>query len=334
MKIAIFKDMTTDEKIAEIEEQSKKYQGLIVDMNNDKERKKVKESASLINDILKKLDRSRIDKKKAYADEVEAEAESIRTRLEKANEPLTKLIDAHKEEQRKIRELEKARQEEIEKSFTRMNDMAMEGIGQTSTVIESIIDELSCFDFNPEVFQERAEEAVKKQAELMEKLETMKTQASAQEELEARAAEIESKEREQAEKEEAERLRIEREKIAKEAAEKARLEAEERYKQGLIEAEHRRLKEAEEAKQREIEADKRAKLQAEQAAREERERIEAEQRAKVEEEKRREADRKHKGKIHSDIVSKLVAGGLSEENSKKAVQLIAKGQAGNVRIYY
>ena len=42
--IVIFKDMTTDEKLSQIEEQSKQFKGLVVDMNKPAERKKVKES--------------------------------------------------------------------------------------------------------------------------------------------------------------------------------------------------------------------------------------------------------------------------------------------------
>lgn len=314
--IVIFKDMTTEEKLSQIEEQSKQFEGLVVDMSKPSERKKVKESASVITNILKKLDRARIDRKKEYAQQVEDEAAFIRKRLESANAPLTALIDAHKEQERIKREAEKSRQDEINNAFARMNDMAMEAIGQTSTVIESIIDELGDYDFNPDVFQERVDEAVNKHSELMGRLDAMKKQAIAQEELEARAAEIERKEREQAEKEENERLRIERERIAQEAAEKARIEAEERHQREMQEAEER------------------AKARAKEAAHKERERIEAERLAKEEEDRKREADRKHKGKIHSEIVKNLTNAGLLEGDAKKAVELIAKGKAGNVRIFY
>jgi hypothetical protein len=332
--IVIFKDLTTEEKIQEIELQSEQYKGLVVDMNKPAERKKVKESAEFVKGLLKKIDRKRIDTKKEYAAQVEEEAALITGRLEVAIEPLTDLIEAHKEQERLKREKEKARQEEIDNAFSRMNDVALEAIGQTATVIESIIDELGSYDFNPDTFQERTEEAVKKHSKLMQQLDMMLKQAQAQEEMEARAAEIERKEREQAEKEEAERLRIEREKIAQEAAEKARIKAEQRHAQEMIKAEQRRIREAEEAKQREIDAEKRAKEQAEAAARAERDRIEAEKLAEEAEERKRQENKRHKGKIHSDIVSRLVSGGLAESDAKKAVELIAKGLAGNVRIYY
>lgn len=316
MEISIFKDLTTSEKVSQIVEQAEQYKGLVVDMNDPKERKKVKDSASVINDMLKRLDRARIDKKKAFADDVEREAARIREALEEANKPLTQLIDAHKEQQRKIREAEQERQDKISSAFTRMNDVAMEAIGQTSTVIESIIDELADYDFDPEVFQERTDEAVSKHRELMERLEIMKKQAISQEEMEERAAEIERKEREQAKREEDERLHREREKIAQEAAERARIEAEERHKREILESEQK------------------AKAQAEQAAREERERIEAEQQAKIEEERKREADKKHKGAIHSAIVKGLTQQGLSVDDAKSVVKSVALGKIPNLKIIY
>lgn len=316
MDIIIFKDMTTEEKLSEIESQASKFKGLIVDMNNQSERKKVKDSASLINGMLKKLDRERIDRKKEFSQQVESEADFIRERLESANSPLTALIDEHKQKERIKREAENLRQNEISTSFDRMNDVALEAIGQTSTAIESIIDELSCYDFDPATFQERTDQAVKKHSKLMQQLDTMLKQAKAQEEMEARAVEIERKERHQSEREEAERLRIDREKIAHEAAEKAIVEAVERHKIEMQEAEQRRVRDAETAVQAE------------------RERIKAEEIAKQEEVRKREKDRKHRGKIHSEIARNLTGHGLSEADAKNVVELIAKGKAGNVRVFY
>ena len=308
--------MTTEEKILQIEKDSKKYQGLVVDMDNPSERKKVKESASVINDILKKLERARIDKSKDYKAKVEAEAKSIRERLEIANKPLTLLIEDHAEKQRKIREKEKTRQDKIQGAFDSMKDMAMNALGQTSIVIQSIIEELESFDFNRNIFQERTDEAVKEHSELMVKLQRMKEAEEANEEMQRRSDEIERKEREIAEAEEKARVAEERKLIEEEAAAKAKQEA--------------NLRIARETE----EAEKRAKEREEAAVKTERDRIEREQKEKEEEERIREADKKHKGAIHSEIVKKLVAGGLTEKDAKKAVELIAKGLAGNVRVFY
>jgi hypothetical protein len=109
MEIAIFQEITTEDALTKLEADGKKYEGLYVDMNVAEERKYVKENAALINDLLKKLDRARIDKSKAYKQQVESEAKDIRERLEAANLPFTMLIDAHKHERAMILAAEKAK---------------------------------------------------------------------------------------------------------------------------------------------------------------------------------------------------------------------------------
>lgn len=107
MSIAIFGDVTTEEALIKIEADAEKYEGLYVDMENAEERKYVKAKASTISGLLKTLDRARIDKSKSYKELVEAEALSIRVRLEDANKPFTMLIDEHAKERAKVLALEK-----------------------------------------------------------------------------------------------------------------------------------------------------------------------------------------------------------------------------------
>ena len=112
MSIAIFKEITTEEYLMEIEDQSKKYhEGIYVDMDDAPQRKHIRDSAELISKILKRLDRARIDKKKEYGLQVEKEAELIRLRLEKANSPFTVLIDEWKDKRAKILAEEKRKRE-------------------------------------------------------------------------------------------------------------------------------------------------------------------------------------------------------------------------------
>ena len=108
MEIQIFKDVTTEDVLIELEAEAEKYDGLYVDMDDLKQRTYVKNGASKINELLKVLDRKRIDESKQYKAKVEAEAKSIRERLEAANKPYTLLIDAHKEKRAKILAEEKA----------------------------------------------------------------------------------------------------------------------------------------------------------------------------------------------------------------------------------
>ncbi len=107
MKLQIFNELTTEEQIVEIEKASEVYNGMIVDMDDADERRDVKAKASEINNILKKLDRKRIDIAKDYKKQVDLEAGVIVSRLEAANKPLTSLIDQYNVERAKILKLEK-----------------------------------------------------------------------------------------------------------------------------------------------------------------------------------------------------------------------------------
>lgn len=102
MDITIFKDLTTNEYLDQLKEESEKYTGLYVDMNNAPERKYVKDKAYDIQQLLKKIDRKRIDASKEYKAKIESEAFNISVLLKAANEPFTLLIDEHKAERAKI----------------------------------------------------------------------------------------------------------------------------------------------------------------------------------------------------------------------------------------
>ena len=107
-QVTLFMDVTTEDILIELEKASEKYTGLHVDMENKEERKFVKDKAYDIQQLLAKLNRSRIDKSKAFKAEVEKEALNIKERLEIANLPFTLLIDAHKAERAQILAGEKA----------------------------------------------------------------------------------------------------------------------------------------------------------------------------------------------------------------------------------
>jgi len=117
MKIQIFNKITTENALLEIEAESKKYEGLYVEMANKDERKYVKDKAEFISSILKNLDRARIDESKRYKILVEQEAKSIRGRLEEANKPFTLLIDEYKEVRAKELRMEKEKQDAIDLAF-------------------------------------------------------------------------------------------------------------------------------------------------------------------------------------------------------------------------
>ena len=96
-EVKLFRELTTEEALASLEADAANQEGLYVDMSESKARKYIKGQALLINGLLKKLDRARIDKV-----EIELEAGSIKARLEAANKPFTLLIDGYNEERAKI----------------------------------------------------------------------------------------------------------------------------------------------------------------------------------------------------------------------------------------
>jgi hypothetical protein len=113
MDIVLFQEITTDEALKKLEAEGEKYTGLFCDMDNKEERAYVKDNAQMIGDLLKQLDRARIDKARDYKTEVEKEAKAIRERLETANLPFTLLIDEHKAKRAKILAAEKAKEDAI-----------------------------------------------------------------------------------------------------------------------------------------------------------------------------------------------------------------------------
>ena len=112
--LVLFSDLTTNEKLAQLEAEGEKYQGLYVDMADKEQRKFVKDQASFVTDLLKKLDRKRIDLSKQYKAQVESEAKEIKLRLEKANSPFTALIDEWNADRKRILDEEKRIQAEKE----------------------------------------------------------------------------------------------------------------------------------------------------------------------------------------------------------------------------
>ena len=113
MEITIFKDVTTEDNLLELEDIADTFTGLVADMNNAEDRRFVKEKASLIQGLLKKVDRTRIDVSKNFKSSVDAEAASLIERLNNANKPFATLIENHKTERAEILKAEKEAKEAI-----------------------------------------------------------------------------------------------------------------------------------------------------------------------------------------------------------------------------
>jgi hypothetical protein len=122
MNVALFKDLTTDERLTELEATAEEYNGLYVDMDVAEQRKYVKGKAADIKEIIKAVNSARIKKAKDYRVLVETEAASIITRLEKANEPFTLLIDEYDTSRKVILDAEKASKLAIENAVQKELD--------------------------------------------------------------------------------------------------------------------------------------------------------------------------------------------------------------------
>lgn len=167
---------------------------------------------------------------------------------------------------------------------------------------------------------------------------------SKREKHDADLAELEQRRKEAAEREQKERDT----RIAQEAAERAKREAEEKAEADRNAAEAKAKAEREAAERRELEL----KLAAERA---EREKLEAEQRAtqaeeqakanaareaeaqaqrEKEEAEKREANKQHNAKINNQAVKALLATGITEEQAKAVVTLIAQRKVPNITIAY
>lgn len=116
MEIAIFNEVATSEAIEALKAEGTKYAGLYVDMNDAKQRKYVKDNASHIKELKKKVDRKRIDVVKEFKIEVEKQAASITEDLNIANLPFESLIDEYASERKLILDAEKADKEAREKA--------------------------------------------------------------------------------------------------------------------------------------------------------------------------------------------------------------------------
>lgn len=266
------------------------------------------------------IDRDR----KAWRDQCDALRDEIRKPLDEWEQREKDRVEKH---QNAIHEIKKY-----------ANNMFL--ISSTSSMIEGAISALSdqLIDSSFEEYEEQAKIAK------FETLEILRNELASTLALEAEQAELERLRKEQLEREQRERD----ERIAKEAADKARIEAEakalaekqrfEREQKEQAELAERQQREAAEREAR-LQAEKEAaELRAQQAAVMERQRIERLQAAKEAAERKAEEARlanvEHMRSINQEILNKLCAIGLDEDQAKAVITAIAKNQIPHVSVKY
>lgn len=260
---------------------------------------------------------------------------------ERVGNLITPFVNAYQAVDKEIERKKQARLDKINNGFKALDDALLSAVGASSTVINAVIDELADFDLDPDLFMERTEEAAAKHGEVMQKLGDMLVSAINQEEFEAKQRELQKREAEIAQGEEKERARIEAEKQRELETQQAkeRQAAEEKAQAELAKArEEARAKaeiEAAERHKREMaEAEERAKAAAQKAADDERKRIEQERISAEREAAEREANRQHKASVHNAILVAIEPSGISQDQAKEVIKLIACGKVPHVKINY
>jgi len=304
MKVALLQSITTEEALTELEANGEKYTGLFVDMDDAKQRKYVKDNASLINGLLKKVDRARIDLAKDYRSNIEAEAKSITERLEAANSPFSSLIDAYAEKRKAILAEEKRIADEVEA-------VRLAGIAQAER-------------------DEHHEMAILMMAEDMRQREAQAEQARLDQIARDESIALEATQKAEEKAKEA----IAQAELDKKAAILATMAAQAKANQDAIDAEERAKQQAEQVIIDRMAAEKKAEQDRQFAIEQEKQRQLAEQQLLDNETAKREANTKHKGKIHSEILTVLVDGGLDVKKAKGLIGTMSKGLLPHVSINY
>lgn len=256
-------------------------------------------------------------------------------------------------------EAEKAREAEVDRIITMLRSSRFVEQSETSDSIRERGTIIHNIAIDPDVFQDRADEAEREKkdtvAHLLAAMEQAIKAEKAAEELERlRKAEAERQAAEQAkrEAEEAEARRIEEEKRVEEARAAAEKAEQERIARAEQEAADRARREAEEAAQRErdeerrqheaaLAAEREAREKAEREAQAERDRIAAERRATeeaaqraAEEAAERQANQENRTARKTAAKEAIIAVGIPEAKAIKLVQAIVAGDIPNVRMEF
>jgi len=274
------------------------------------------------------------------------------------NEERRKAITAVNEDRNRATARLQALQDEIRKPLTDFEDAEKERVAAHEEA-HALLTTLGKFDFTPTVsdisdrisdadnlYKDRdwEEFASIAKGEYVEVSESLDKRLVDQKKHDDDQAELERLRKETEERETKER----EDRIAHEAAEQATKDAEEAAKveakaaadkaqaeKDEIERKAKEEREAAEQRAEQAEADKKeAEAATKRAAEEERQRIDAERQAEEEAAKKREDNKRHNAKINNAALSALAKIGLSEADSKKVVQAIAKREIPNVTISY
>jgi hypothetical protein len=343
--VAIF----TDEKqYSEFYERVKKsVADFVPDVTTDKGRREIASVAFRVTKAKTTLDKAGF----ALTEEWRKKTAAVNASRKKMTTELDALAAEVRRPLTEWEEREAERQRKVEGELARFRNAGVVADDETAADVERRGRELHAEQLDPELYQDRLDEAAEAKAAAVQVL------ARAMHRLrqeEADRAELERLRREAAEREEAERIareareKEERERLAREAEERAKVEAEERRKAEIAEAADRaRVEEAERVRREEQERHE-AELAKERAAAEE-ERAEAERLRREKEEREawelkenrereaREADERHRKAVIDEIIADLHEALQEEADSvipKAVANAIAAGTIRHVSVKF
>lgn len=314
-------DQGLDPYLKKIEQEAR---SLVPDISTKKGRDQIASNAYKVRQsksALDKVGKALVDKLKEQPKLVDAERKRMREFLDNLADEVRKPLDEFEQK-------EADRVKSLQDRVWFFSSCTMDK-GENSSQIKAVIETIEIEKVD-ESYQEYEAEAHREKTACLERL---NSQLNVQLKYEAEQEELERLRKEAAEREQKER----EERIAREAEERARKQAEEAAEKQLQEAikrENELKLAAERAEREKLEAEERAR----QAAIETEQRIKREEEARIareaEEQKAREENKKHKAKINNQILKELTKSGITEEQGKAIISMIAKGEVPNVRISY
>lgn len=299
---------------------------------------KIARSKTFLDDLGKKL-----------GEEAQAKLNAINAERKKSRDYLDSLKEQVRKPLTEWEEMEKKRVSDLEKKISDKKElMNWVSSGWRTLDIKEMEQKLSELENDPTDYQEfkdsdlmisnlaieRLKECLKLRREHEEQqAELQRFREAEAQRLKKEAEEREAKELEERKKrdEEEKALFLKREAELKAEAEKRRIERE----QQLIREKEEAVKiEKEVAARRAKEAAEAAEKEKARAVEAERKRIEAQKQAEIEAEKKREANKKHKAKINNEILSGMMACGITEDQGKAIITGIVTASIPHIKIQY
>jgi len=336
---------------AELNKLSDQFGSVVPDCSNREGYEFSKNAALTCRDIRSNLEAVRKDKKQPYLDYsrlIDSQAKFIKEKLESIEGP-------HKEAYQEVDARKKAELEARKQIIVEMNNIRLWATDKDEFEISEKIDEIACLDVSKSTFGRLLDDAMSAQQTATEVLyachaDAVNRRAEAEQaekdrlELEAlRAAKA------KADQEEADRI-ADQERLAYEEGIKARaleqakldadqaaLESKQREEAAIIaskQAEDRLAKQEFEAEQALVDAEVRRVADIEAAKQAESLRLQEAAAKEQAEANARETDKKHKASIHNAILGSMVMGGVSEDQAKLVVKLIAANKIPHTKISY